>query len=217
MMDGEHFAREAVLISVQLPPSPRMAIIGSTSFWHTESQATCELLGKSLAAFEPLVVLTGGVEGSGEAVGRSYHAARLAAGAPGGVFHILPRGYPAWDYGQTLFAGANMQERREVLGRLAPVYVVIEGGPGTEHEARVALAHGAILVPIVRSGGVAADLHQRIARPLGVPSALWGQLNCPSISAEAVARATVEIVRTCLKLRQSNGLCRQGPEVSAQS
>ena len=49
--------------------------------------------------------------------------------------------------------GTTMIDRREVLARVAPVYICVEGGPGTEYEARVALAQGAILIPVGRFGG----------------------------------------------------------------
>lgn len=40
----------------------------------------------------------------------------------------------------TLFAGSDMAERREILARLSPLYLAVEGGPGTVHEGRVAIA-----------------------------------------------------------------------------
>jgi predicted Rossmann-fold nucleotide-binding protein len=164
MMDAA-FDREAARILKLLPPGPRIGIIGSTSFWHADSQLTCEALGEMLAGLPAIVVLTGGVEGVGETVGRSIDAASARQGYPSRVFHVLPRGESAWDYGQTFFAGNDMEERREVLGRLANIYIAIEGGPGTVHEAQVAHARFAPVIPIGRSGGFANGLYIEMSRP----------------------------------------------------
>ena len=64
---------------------------------------------------------------------------------------------------ETLFAGSDMKERREILGRLSGLFVLVEGGPGVEHEADVAAARGAALIPVGRSGGYAAALYGRIS------------------------------------------------------
>ena len=74
-MDGEVFDRETAVVAARLPAGPRLAVIGSTSFWHAESQETCAVLGRLLADLGGLVLVTGGVEGVGEAVGRSFWAA----------------------------------------------------------------------------------------------------------------------------------------------
>ncbi len=47
-------------------------MIGSTDFWHPESERTCIQIGRLLAGIPGLVLITGGVEGIGEAIGRSF-------------------------------------------------------------------------------------------------------------------------------------------------
>jgi uncharacterized protein (TIGR00725 family) len=192
------FDREAAEVAARLPAGPRLAVIGSTSFWHAESAETCAILGRSLAALDGLVLVTGGVEGVGEAVARSFWAAR--GGLEGGprVFHILPRGHARRDHGETLFTGADMAERREVLGRLAVVYVVIEGGPGTVHEASVAIARSAVVIPVGRSGGHAAVLHREVPRPSCAPEPTWSVLARADASPAEVAGAVTDIVRAHL-------------------
>lgn len=123
-----------------------------------------------------LTLITGGVEGVGEAVGRSFVASHSAGGQRMSVYHVLPQGCTPWDYGVTLLAGADMAERREVLGRLARVYVAIEGGPGTAHEARVAQARSAYVIPVGRSGGHAAELYAGLPAPGHAVAAWWRSL-----------------------------------------
>jgi len=128
------FDQDATTLLAKLPAQPALIVIGSTSFWHGESAATCAAVGGLLASIEDLVLITGGMTGIGEGVGRSFFNSRRMASREPDVFHVLPRGCAAWNYGVTLFAGSDMAERREILERLSRLYLAIEGGPGTVHE-----------------------------------------------------------------------------------
>jgi predicted Rossmann-fold nucleotide-binding protein len=161
-MDATDFDRAAAEVASKLPPSFRVAIIGSTSFWHPDSEETCSALGRVLAYMRDLALVTGGVGGVGDTVARRFWDSREGKDGDRGLFHVLPLGYGPRKVGRTLFAGADMAERREILGRLADLYVVIEGGPGTVHEASVALARAAGVLPVGRSGGHSAELHREL-------------------------------------------------------
>lgn len=178
----------------ELPPGPRVAIIGSTSFWHADSEQTCQLLGQALADIPGLLLLTGGVSGIGEASGRSFYQRRQQLQVPQQVFHILPQGMAAWDYGQTLYAGKDMQERRAVLARLAPIYIVVEGGPATADEVQIALNNGALVIPVARSGACARDAYAQIAKPAFVNADLWAVLGNEAASIEQTVAAVMVIV-----------------------
>lgn len=78
------------------------------------------------------------------------------------------------------------------------MYIAVEGGPGTRHEANVACAHGATVVPVGRSGGVAAELHQDMPCPAGVDYTSWSALMAESIHPALVARAVKTIVSQLL-------------------
>jgi uncharacterized protein (TIGR00725 family) len=194
------YDREAARLGALFPSGPRVVVIGSTSFWHGESEATCTRIGRSLAAIPGLVLITGGVEGVGETVGRGFCQARCEAGQVPLIYHVLPEGEEAWDYGETLFAGSNMSERREVLARLADVYLAVEGGPGTVHEAAVASGRGAIVLPVGRSGGHSAVLYSRRDRPAAVDERAWAVLGSPASTPEETARAAVLAVQSCLSI-----------------
>lgn len=196
-----YYEELATQVSALLPQGPRLAVIGSTSFWHPESEATCIAIGRSLARISELNVLTGGVSGVGEAVGRSFFNARSQSLGNRGVFHILPEGEAPWDYGETLFAGLDMGERREVLGRLAPLYLVVEGGPGTAHEATVAMSRGATLLPVSRSGGYAADVYPRVSRPAAISSQSWLRLGQSAATPMEIADSIYDCVCACPDLR----------------
>jgi hypothetical protein len=188
------FDDQATNLTAQLPPAPRIAVIGSTSFWHPDTEATCQLIGAQLAQLNPLLLLTGGVSGVGEAVGRSFFAA--CARGEQRTFHVLPAGCTPWDYGVTLFAGRNMQERREVLGRMAPIYLVIEGGPGTAHEHEVASQRGATIIPIGRTEGYAGAIYPSTPKPTNAAQSDWDALG--SAEPAEIAAAVASIMRTII-------------------
>jgi hypothetical protein len=193
------YDREARRLEALLPHGPRVAVLGSTDFWHADSEPTCSAVGRLLAGIPGLVLLTGGVEGIGEAVGRSFFQARRNAGQEPRVYHVLPEGEEAWDYGETLFAGSDMTERREILGRLSGLFVLVEGGPRAGHEADVALAHDAAVIPVGRSGGHAADLYARIPCPPTVDAGTWAVLGSREATPEETANAVLRAVQVSLE------------------
>jgi hypothetical protein len=194
----ESYDQEARRLDALLPTGPRLVVLGSTDFWHADSPRTCTEIGRLLADIPGLVLLTGGVEGIGEAVGRRYFQACRAAGQEPRVYHVLPEGEEAWDYGQTFFAGSDMTQRREILGRLSGLYLMVEGGPRAGHEAEVASGRGAVVIPVGRSGGYAADLYGRAGRPPAIDAAIWAVLGASTSTPEETARAVLRAVQVCL-------------------
>jgi len=196
---GGRYDLEARQLEVLLPHGPRVAVLGSTEFWHADSERTCSEIGRLLAGISGLVLLTGGVEGIGEGVGRSFFLARRDSGQQPCVYHVLPEGEEAWDYGETLLAGSDMTERREILGRLSRLFLMVEGGPRAGHEAEVASAHGAIVIPVGRSGGYAAALYDRIDRPPSIDAETWAVLGSRESTPEETARAALRAVQESLE------------------
>jgi len=193
------YEQDARRLDALLPHGRRVGVLGSTDFWHGDSERTCTEIGRLLAGIPGLVLLTGGVEGIGEAIGRSFFQARLKAGQEPRVFHVLPEGEPSWDYGETLFAGADMTERREVLGRLSPLFVMVEGGPRAGHEAEVAAAHGAVVIPVGRSGGYAATLYGRVDCLPPIDADTWMLLGASDSTPEETGKAVLHAVQVCLE------------------
>lgn len=194
----ERYEQEARRLDARLPCGQRVAVLGSTDFWHADSERTCVEIGRLLAGIPGLTLLTGGVEGIGEAIGRNFFQARRDAGQEPRVYHVLPEGEPAWDYGETFFAGTDMTERREVLGRLSALFVMVEGGPRAGHEAEVAAAHGAVVIPVGRSGGYAATLYGRVSRPPAIDLSTWEAIGASESTPEKTAKAVLCAVQACL-------------------
>ncbi|MCP4171630.1 MAG: hypothetical protein GY758_12755 [Fuerstiella sp.] len=74
------------------------------------------------------------------------------------ILRLLHVDFDSIDYGKAIFIGSDVADRRGIPGRVPYLYLVIEGGPGTEHEAAVVTFQGVTLVPVGRSGGWAAQL-----------------------------------------------------------
>jgi uncharacterized protein (TIGR00725 family) len=179
----------------EITPGIRLAIIGSQSFHSHTSQSICEAAGKELAKIDSLVLLTGGVAGIGETVGRSFYRARKQLGTLPQVFHILPEGSEPWDYGLTLFGGFSMSDRRAILARMASLYLAIEGGPGAEQEAYRAIALGGRIIPIGSTGGFAQKLYQSARCPPNIELQTWKALGCAETSPPEVAVAIAQILK----------------------
>ena len=189
---------EARMVGAAITPGPRLVVIGSTSFWGHDSRRLCEAIAAELAEIAALVAMTGGMDGVGLSFGRAFAAARRAAGQPENLFHLLPRGMAPCDSGATLGAGIDYHDRREVLGRVGHVYLVIEGGPGTEHEAAVAAGRGAPVIPLGRTGGHAGELYPRARCPAGLPRADWDLLADAAAPHGQIVSAVGRLVRLAL-------------------
>jgi hypothetical protein len=91
-----------------------------------------------------------------------------------------------------------LSERREILGRLCRLFVMVEGGPRAGHEADVAAAHGAVVIPVGRSGGYAAALYDRSSRPPAIDAATWAVFGASKSTPEETAGAVVRAVQLVL-------------------
>ena len=92
-----------------------------------------------------------------------------------------------------------MGERREILGRLARICIAVEGGPGTAHEADVALQSGADVIPVARTGGCSADLYPRLGCPSPKVELEWSLLNDRMVNVERLGVAVRRIVEFLLQ------------------
>ncbi|NEP56168.1 MAG: response regulator [Symploca sp. SIO2G7] len=180
----------------------RLGVIGSTSFWNDTSEVICAATGRFLAEFlmarslkwqNNFALLTGGVSGVAETVARSFQYAWNKEKTPP-IFHIQPKGFEPWDFGTNLFGGSTLMERRAVLGAMAPVYLLIEGGPGAEQEARIAQENGAIVIPLGQSGGFAERLYQQINCPSDFPQDLWQILGDDRVSPVEVGEVLATLI-----------------------
>ena len=107
------------------------------------------------------------------------------------VLKFLPKG-------STAIPNGCRSDRREILGRLASVYISIEGGPGTEHEAEIAIGSGARIVPIGPTGGFSAGAHRAAPPPAPELDSEWECLGDDNAPIERVGLAAECIVTALL-------------------
>ena len=88
------YEQDARRLDALLPHGRRVGVLGSTDFWHGDSERTCTEIGRLLAGIPGLVLLTGGVEGIGEAIGRSFFQARLKLGRSRASFTYSQKASP---------------------------------------------------------------------------------------------------------------------------
>jgi uncharacterized protein YjbI with pentapeptide repeats/CheY-like chemotaxis protein/predicted Rossmann-fold nucleotide-binding protein len=157
-----------LLVQLTADPPHRIGILGSTSFFHPSTESICTALGQQLAQQFQVTLLTGGMPGVAEAVARNFHQfyRGTAIGGSAPIYQLLPTGFEPGAFGKLLVAGQTLEQRRWLLAQLAPVYVVLEGGPGTAQEVKWAIQAGAIVLPVACTGGVAAQLYAAVNRKL---------------------------------------------------
>jgi hypothetical protein len=196
------FDQAADAIGRQLPAGLRVGILGGRVL-DQFGMELCRALGQELAALRDAVVITGGVAGAGETVAAAYVEACQKVSSSGHLFHLLPEGSRPPGSGTTLFAGGTMAERRQVLGRLAPVYVAVGGGIGTLDEIQIARTHGAAVLAVAASGGAAAKAWSAPARPPALSGEQWGQLADSSLGPSRMAAAVARILGILARAAES--------------
>ncbi|MBI1325624.1 hypothetical protein GC170_20870 [bacterium] len=195
---NDHYETETNAVLRQISPGPRLVVIGSTKFWGADSGRICEAIAMDLASMDDLVAVTGGMDGVGLTFGQYFAATRIKSAKPEKLFHLLPRGSGPCESGVTIGAGFDFQDRREVLGRIGQIYLMIEGGPGTEHEAEVAVLKGFPVIPVARTGGHAGAFHRPEPPSPGIPEEHWRTLADAGAPIEIVVESVRSIVRSIL-------------------
>ncbi|NET02198.1 MAG: hypothetical protein F6K61_16820 [Sphaerospermopsis sp. SIO1G1] len=185
----------------------RLAVIGSTSFWNHSTPAICEITGRKLAQIEDIVLLTGGVSGVPETLSRSFWRHQKPE-STSRILHIQPKGFIPYDYGENLTAGDTFPQRRWVLAHLAPVYLLLEGGPGALQEAQWALKAGAIVIPVGCTGGAAKTVYTELTANsewlknqwyTETAIAAWQDINNTKASVETITTAIMILIEQALE------------------
>ena len=83
----------------ELPHHTCVAIIGMRIILGPRSERTCREIGTILAELPDVVLITGGISGVGDTVGRSFYVATRARSGDSRVIHVLPDASPSRPYG----------------------------------------------------------------------------------------------------------------------
>jgi len=177
----------------QLPPLPRVCIVGGTKFKDHATKSLVELVSGRIAKrfANRIVVLTGGMSGVQQtfADGLSKFP---------GLVHLLPAGTESgFGVGRDVVAGESLDERVAIFGQVGQVYITFEGGPKAAEEAKVAFERGAIVLPFKSTGGASAGMfgfpRGALAKPGYVTPEQWASFH-DKASPDLAAGALVDII-----------------------
>lgn len=177
-----------------------VAVLGSTKFKDPTNQDLVAAIARQIKekCGPGVGYITGGMPGV-----QSTFAENLDQDAP--LWNLVPHGNASnFSVGEDIEVGHSAEEEKSVLGRLADIYITVEGGPGVAHEAKDAKERGAQLVPVIRSGGASSgmfDCDFLLKQPLYVEDAEWSSLQNHDSPIEESAGAVVKVVMMCVKAR----------------
>mmetsp|Transcript_15129 Transcript_15129/g.44192 ORF Transcript_15129/g.44192 Transcript_15129/m.44192 type:complete len:440 (-) Transcript_15129:6-1325(-) len=186
----------------EMGDAPCICILGAIAFRGSDSQLEeiASAIATELAAcFSDRVwFVTGGMSGVQKTFAKHCDGSRL--------WNLLPVGQASgYERGRDVHAGLNLEERKQVFGRLGDVYVVIEGGPGISQEVQAVASRGAGIVPVMRTGGASSGMFgfpsEALRKPECVGAADWALLGSREDSVSACARAVAAVVASLLESR----------------
>ena len=189
-------------------------ISGGTKFFSDIGEAVCKEIGRQLAHYQDITLITGGFYGVGDTIARSFHEERLKLDFLPNVFHIQAKkdsqdksaqtrqnkdgSFLKVPYGETVFVGDSVRERETLIGIVLQTCVLVEGGPGAAYEAEQFAWNGGIVIPVKVTGGAAGggfNIPQSILTcPPSVHKDDWDLLGDSKASASDIAAAVVRIV-----------------------
>lgn len=193
-----------------------IAIIGSIDFYHDDSPALCDAIGRELACHlqNKLCLWTGANAIIPKRLSKAYYNECIRQQLQPHIYHLAPDGYICdWDFGLTVTCGRDMDERRALLASCATVVVSIEGGPGAVDEMRKAVKHSVSVIPVIRSGGASGGLFGAPAIPCPEYVSVddWELLSNEQAPIQTCAEAVVRIVDQIFKQQQQTGWKQQRP------
>lgn len=175
------------------PDRLRICILGGTKFNEASSEIVVKALAKKFCErlSNVVVVLTGGMPGVQQAFAQSL-------GANFGQVHLLPEGKSSdFGVGKDVIAGHDLPERMHIFGSLGHVYVCIEGGPGVAKEAKQAFERGAVVLPVMSTGGASSGMFDfpqgALKKPDSVTDDQWSMMKAQG-DPDATATAMTDVI-----------------------
>jgi len=180
----------------------RVCILGGTAFKDECSEPLVKALADGFSAWlsDKVVVVTGGMKGVQETF------AQGCAQGPA-VVNMLPSDQASnFGVGVDFAAFRDLNERIEYFGQIGDIYITIEGGPGVSKEANAAFSRGAIVLPMMSTGGASNGMFDFPAgalevQPFATPEH-WELLKTKGMP-EETTRAVCEIILGLLPQEQA--------------
>ncbi|XP_064603291.1 uncharacterized protein LOC135468797 isoform X2 [Liolophura sinensis] len=203
----------------QIPREYCVYISGGTKFHNSSTEMICRAIGQSLAKLERVTLVTGGFYGVMESVSRGFYEETQRIWKNHKVWHILPERDPtnmskkalqnrdgtfkALSFGKTMFCGSSVRERETIVARAFDICVLVEGGPGSAHEAEQFAWSDRIVIPIRATGGAAGGLFGVPQKIFKVPQCVseddWTILSQKTCSPTEIGNAVSRIISSIFK------------------
>eukprot|EP00929_Paragymnodinium_shiwhaense_P020308 TRINITY_DN13585_c1_g1_i5.p1 TRINITY_DN13585_c1_g1~~TRINITY_DN13585_c1_g1_i5.p1 ORF type:complete len:797 (-),score=172.67 TRINITY_DN13585_c1_g1_i5:532-2802(-) len=171
-----------------------VCVLGGTAFRQSETEEIVRSVAAEFGATEDtLLFVTGGMKGVQECFAKN-------CGDGSKVYNLLPEGEASgFGAGLDINAGRDLEERKKIFGQLGDIYLTFEGGPGVAQEAGDAFARGAVVLPMIRTGGASAGSFDfpkaALDKPEAVSDDCWAALADEGCPAATSAAALVMIVQ----------------------
>jgi len=176
-----------------------LCVLGSTKFACPDTEELIRLTVNELMGLLPLgqvVFVTGGMPGAQQAF-----AACCSSDARARMCHLVPKGLQSGFAGPDFQAGDCMAQKQSILAHIGDVYLTFEGGPGVAKEARFAHARGAVVIPLVRTGGASGGMFDfpKVEKPVSIKDPeVWELLSRSEAPVAHSARAAAQIAAASL-------------------
>merc|ERR1740121_2144081 len=112
-----------------------------------------------------------------------------------------------FEVGEDVAAGETVEDRMVLLGQLGDVYLTVEGGPVVAKEAKAAFTRGAVVLPLISTGGASAGMFDfppgALLKPSFATEGQWACLKEAATPPESVAEAVIDIILALASARPS--------------
>jgi len=178
-----------------------VCVLGGTKCSCQETEELIRLVADALFIALPpagVAFVTGGLPGVQQSFAGTSSSS--SSGSKHQHWHLVQKGTASgFGSGSDLEAGRDQVEKGQLLALVGDVYVTFEGGPGVAKEANIAFERGALVVPLVRTGGASSGMFYfpkgAIAPHAGVKDPVpWEVLGRKEASLAETAHAVAEIV-----------------------
>eukprot|EP00450_Noctiluca_scintillans_P026796 CAMPEP_0194537528 /NCGR_PEP_ID=MMETSP0253-20130528/76823_1 /TAXON_ID=2966 /ORGANISM="Noctiluca scintillans" /LENGTH=633 /DNA_ID=CAMNT_0039383559 /DNA_START=1 /DNA_END=1902 /DNA_ORIENTATION=+ len=190
--DAKEWQEKVDKVRDKVDASLIICVLGGREFLNPDSKALVETLAAEMAVKMPRSVafVTGGMPGVQETFAKH-------CGDGARVWNLVPDGGTSQCAGQTIQAGRDLDERKEIFGRLGDIYVTVEGGPGVAMEARAAVARRACVIPLIRTGGASNGMfnfpQEALAKPAFMSEEQWALLSSTSAPVSESSSVAVSV------------------------
>mmetsp|Transcript_23116 Transcript_23116/g.47060 ORF Transcript_23116/g.47060 Transcript_23116/m.47060 type:complete len:1011 (-) Transcript_23116:47-3079(-) len=123
--------------------------------------------------------------------------------------------------GRDFQAGLDLTQHRQVFEELGDIYITVEGGAEVAQAARKVKVRGAVVIPLIRTGGASCGMFnfppEALTRPPCATERQWALLGRSDVSIAETVAAVVSIVSGFISLQEelSDSTSEVGEELRA--